>query len=118
MTAPIQVLSKVALRHPETEEGIACAGTAIETRTVKVRHKAFVFLGLTHARVKLDASLPDAARLAAKHPGRFDVGAHGWVKATFSREAPPDLTLLGRWIDESYRVMRDGSRPPKQKARR
>ncbi len=42
---PVEALRKLALALPEVEEGVSCAGTALERRTVKVRDKAFVFLG-------------------------------------------------------------------------
>lgn len=105
---PLQALRKLALEHPDVEEGIACAGTAIEKRTVKAHNRAFVFLGLSDLMVKLDESLGDARELAAKSPERYHVGAHGWVTARFDDAAPPALDRLGRWIAESYRIATAG----------
>jgi hypothetical protein len=102
---PLQALRRLALRYPEAQEGIACEGTAIETRTVKVRNKAFLFMGRADVRVKLGESLAEAAELAAKTPGRYTVGANGWMKVTFGDGESPPLDLLGRWIDESYRLL-------------
>jgi hypothetical protein len=101
----MEALRKFALRYPEAEEGIACEGTAVESRTVKVRNKAFVFLGLTDVRVKLRDCLAEAAELAAKEPECYSVGAPGWVKATFRPGQSPPPGLLERWIDESYRLL-------------
>jgi hypothetical protein len=95
----------LALRYPKAEEGIACAGTALEKRTVKARSKAFLFLGTADAMVKLGDSLAEAARLAATEPDRYKVGTHGWVTVTFGGEESPPLDLLERWIDESYRLL-------------
>ena len=87
---------KAALKYPETEEGVACEGTALEKRTIKVRNKAFVFLGTKDAMVKLGGSRAEAKRLGLL------VGANGWVKVPF--DGPAKGVLL-RWIEESYRLM-------------
>ena len=100
----MNALRDFALRYPEAEEGIACAGTAAEKRTVKARNKAFLFLGLTEAMLKLDDSLPEATALAAKHPTGCKVGAHGWVTVKLGDDAVP-LEVLEKWIDESYRLL-------------
>jgi len=99
----MHALRKVALAHPHTEEGVACEGTPVERRTVKAKKKAFVFLGMGDAMVKLRESLPEANALARKNPAAYRVGANGWVKATFGPEGPP-LDLLAKWIAESYRL--------------
>jgi predicted DNA-binding protein (MmcQ/YjbR family) len=99
-----EALRAFALSYPGAEEGIACAGTALEKRTVKAGGKAFVFLGMADAMVKLRESLAEATRLAAKEPSRCKVGAHGWVTVTFAGEAAA-LDLLKRWIDESHRLL-------------
>ena len=52
---------------------------ALESRTARTRGKAFLFLRATEARLKLQASLKDAAARAAKEPGRYVVGSGGWV---------------------------------------
>ncbi len=94
----------LARGFPEAQEGVACAGTAAEKRTVHVRKKAFVFLGATEAMVKLRESLPEALHLAAKEPNRYRVGALGWVTVTIENGDAAFLELLERWIDESYRL--------------
>lgn len=97
-------LRRFASQYPAAEEGIACEGTALETSTYKAGKKAFVFLGANDMRLKLGESLTEAARLAAKEPERYKVGAHGWVWVALGAGAPP-LELLERWIDESYRLL-------------
>lgn len=101
----MEALRKIALRFPEVEEGIACKGTALECTTFKARKKAFLFISVANARVKLQESLAEAAKLAAKEPGRYKVGAHGWAEVKFTNDEPPPLELLERWIDESYRLL-------------
>ena len=98
-------LRKVAMRYPGTEEGVACEGTPIESRTVKARGKAFLFLRVDHARFKLRESLPEANKLASRQPGRLQVGSGGWVKANLGNDGSTPLDLLERWIGESYRLM-------------
>jgi hypothetical protein len=100
----LQSLRALALQYPEAEEGIACVGTALEKRTIKVRKKAFLFLGVADAMIKLADLLPEAAALAAKDPERCKAGAHGWVTVKFDEKQPP-TELLARWIDESYRLL-------------
>jgi hypothetical protein len=102
---PTEALRTVALRYPEAEEGVACEGTAAEKRTIKARGKAFLFLGVTDAMLKLRASLDEASGLAAEEPNRYRVGAHGWVTITFGDAGPPALDRLVGWVDESYRLL-------------
>lgn len=102
---PADFLRQVAMQYPEAEEGLACAGTALEKRTIKVRKKAFLFLGTTNAMVKLGDSLTRAAELTTVEPNRFTVGAHGWVTITFGDAESLPFDLLVEWIDESYRLL-------------
>jgi hypothetical protein len=97
----MQALRRFALRLPDTEEGVACAGTALESRTVRTRGKAFLFLRATEARLKLQASLKDAAARAAKEPGRYVVGSGGWVLVKLDDSTDPIRGLEG-WIAESH----------------
>ncbi len=103
--APMQALRKAALRYPGAEEGVACEGTPIESRTVKARNKAFLFLTTGHARLKLRESLPEATKLAQKRPDQFQVGSGGWVKASLNADGSTPIEVLERWIGESYRLM-------------
>jgi hypothetical protein len=101
----VSTLRELALKYPETEEGIACAGTALEKRTIKVRNKAFLFLGKADVMLKLRDSLTEAAKLAAKAPDVYKAGANGWVTVKLDAGASPSLDVLARWIDESYRLL-------------
>jgi predicted DNA-binding protein (MmcQ/YjbR family) len=93
-------LNTIALALPEVERGVACAGTALESRTYQVKKKSFLFVSNEQARMKLDASASEARRLG------FAVGANGWV--TVSLDAPPKAAVMKRWIAESYSLV---SRP-------
>jgi hypothetical protein len=123
----VQTLRRLALGYPEAREGVSCEGTSAQRSTVKARNKAFLFFGVADAMIKLRESLAEAIKLASKDPARYRVGAHGWVRTTFGPDESPSLSLLEKWIDESYRAalaepLARGSRParkgPRQAARR
>lgn len=98
-------LRKFALRLPETEEGVACEGTALEARTFRTAKKSFLFLRAADARLKLDASLKEAAALAEKDPKRFEVGTGGWVLVKLDH-ATDAIDRLERWVTESHGLFR------------
>ncbi len=100
-------LRKIALRLPDTEEGVACEGTALEKRTLRAGGKAFLFLGVGDAMLKLRESLDEAAGLAAKEPGRYRVGANGWV--TVKLDGAP-AGRLEAWIAESRALVAGSAR--------
>lgn len=95
-------LREYALHLRECEEGIACEGTPLEKRTIKVRNKAFLFLGPRDTMLKLRESLPEAEALAAAEPDRYRVGVHGWVTVVNSTTPHEQLE---RWVYESWRLM-------------
>lgn len=95
-------LASLAAALPGTEQGLACAGTALESRTFAVRGKTFLFLSKRQARLKLDPSAPEARKLG------FPVGANGWV--TLELDALPAATVLKRWIAESHSLFAAASR--------
>jgi hypothetical protein len=101
----MQSLRTVALSYPEAQQGIACAGTAAEKRTIKARDKAFLFLGKAEVMLKLCESLAEAVEWATKAPSICRVGATGWVTLTVGNVDVLPLDLLYRWIDESYRLL-------------
>lgn len=107
---PLHALRMAAVKWPEAEDGIACEGTALKKRTVKVRNKAFLFLGVANAMLKLRESLPKATERAANKPSRYKVGATGWVTINFGGVGSLPLDVLARWVGESYRLFA----PPKQ----
>ncbi len=116
MSKTTSALRKHALRHADAEEAVACEGTPLERRTVKRNRKAFVFLGLKDAMLKLKDSLAMAADLAAKSPGLLRVGANGWVKVDDASEVP--LATLVKWIDESYALAAAAVKGKKKKKKK
>src|SRR5262249_40353424 len=99
----MEALRKIAVRLPGTEEGIACKGTALESRTFKLRKKAFLFLRTTEGRLKLDESIQEATALSAQVPEHCSVGAQGWVLVRFEGNSIP-MNVLERWVKESHRL--------------
>lgn len=93
----------IALTYPETSASGVCTRVAI-----KVRKKGFVFIGARpeehNALIKLSASLDEASALAAEHPGRYQVGKHGWVTVRMPPGERPPEGLMARWIDEAFRI--------------
>jgi hypothetical protein len=78
-------------------------------------------MGAGVIRLKLDESLAEATKLAAKEPHRYQVGANGWVAAKWSGDQALPLDVMTRWIDESYRLMapkQTEALPPRGKAKR
>ena len=99
--ATMDALWDAATRTPGVESGVACAGTAVETRTAKVRGKAFLFLRPQDARFKLAASAAEASR-----PGSgCKVGAGGWCHVVLGAADTPPLEVMERWIAESHGLM-------------
>jgi hypothetical protein len=104
-----EALRKIARKHPDVEEDVACKGTAIESSVYRVGKKSFLFVRPQDARLKLEGSMPEARKLAAKEPGRFEVGKLGWVCVRAAAGMPLPVDLLGRWIEESYRISAGGA---------
>ena len=93
-------LPSIALRLPDVERGVACAGTALESATFSTRGKAFLFVSAKAARLKLgDDSAADARRRG------FPVGKNGWV--TMPLDALPAANVVKAWIAESYAAIGD-----------
>jgi predicted DNA-binding protein (MmcQ/YjbR family) len=115
-SALLNALRTFALSLPETDEGIACEGTSLEKRTIKVRKKAFVFLGKTDVMFKLSRSLSDATAIAKESPDFVKAGATGWV--TIKLEGSPvSRPSLEGWIKESYQLFAGAPSASKSKAK-
>ena len=90
-------LATIALALPDVDQGIACAGTALESRTYQLKKKSFLFVSKDQARLKLDASASEAKKLG------FTVGANGWVAIPLGDV--PAVAVIKRWIAESYSLV-------------
>jgi predicted DNA-binding protein (MmcQ/YjbR family) len=80
-------------------------------RAMKVKGKAFVFLGgekntqELSMSVKLPQSRDMAADLPFAEPTGYGLGKSGWVTARFDKASAVPLDLMKAWIDESYRAI-------------
>lgn len=99
----IAALVEFAGGLPDVTEGIACAGTALEKRTLRIGKKAFLFASAKDLMFKLADSLAAARQLAAKQTESIRAGAGGWVKVTSA--AKVETAQLKTWIRESYGLM-------------
>lgn len=111
-------LRKIALGLDAVTEGVACEGTALERRTVKVGTKAFVFIGATEAMLKLESSLAEASAFAEAAPEHCRVGSGGWVKLTIGQKESPAEEVVARWIVESYDLAASAKKRPVAAKRR
>jgi hypothetical protein len=102
-------LGSIALALPGVDEGIACAGTSLESQTYRVNEKNFLFVAGKEARLKLSISAVEARRRGCA------VGANGWVK--LSLDALPPASVVRRWIAESHSLAAAGSAEPRARAR-
>ena len=98
----LEALRQAGLRQPNVEESIACKGTALESATLKVRGKAFLFLRPGKAMLKLGSSQKAALKLADEQPAYYNVGAGGWTTVDLSDPKKLSMRLLESWIAESH----------------
>ena len=95
-----------AMSYPEAHEDHPWGHIA-----VKVKGKAFVFLGgdknakELSMSVKLPQSRDMAVDLPFAEPTAYGLGKSGWVTATFTKISEVPMDLLREWIDESYRAI-------------
>jgi hypothetical protein len=102
-TDPVKALRRLALKYADVEEGIACEGTAVEGPVFRAGKKSFLFVRDVEMRFRLQESIPEMTRLAAKEPKRYQAGAGGWCKVTFGEQGMPPMELVEKWVEESYR---------------
>ena len=103
-------LRRVALSYPATSEHFPWGH-----RTIKVRDKAFVFMGQGDGKegskggffftAKLPTSRHVALMLPFAEPTGYGLGKSGWVSASFPQGSKPPLDMLIAWLDESYRAV-------------
>ena len=99
-------LRELGLSFPETTEDFPWGH-----RTLKVKGKAFVFMGtgkeagasddLFFISCKLPASAPMALTLPGVKPTGYGLGKSGWVSAQFPPGKAP-VAMLKEWLRESY----------------
>jgi predicted DNA-binding protein (MmcQ/YjbR family) len=97
-------LRELALRYPEAYEEFPWGH-----RAIKVKKKAFLFMGGETGILSLSLKLPLSGRVALIHgfasPTGYGLGKSGWVTARFQAKDEVPIALLRQWIDESYRAI-------------
>ncbi|MDH3734341.1 MAG: hypothetical protein OEU54_12445 [Gemmatimonadota bacterium] len=100
---PTDAIRRQAIEFPAVAKGTSCNQSAF-----KAGKGTFLFIGPGpkgqgfKAMFKLTASMPQALKLAAEEPERFEVGSTGWVTARFTAEEPLPEPIWQRWLAESY----------------
>lgn len=73
-----------------------------------VRGKTFVFMNVEGLPLRLSFKLPRSRFEALEHafasPTGYGLGRSGWVTVALEPGTKPALSLLKRWLDESYRA--------------
>ena len=114
---PTDAIRRQAGTFPGVVKGTSCTQSAF-----KAGKGTFLFIGPGpkgkgfKAMFKLSASMPQALKLAAEDPKRFEVGSTGWVTVRFTVEEPLPKRIWGKWLAESYEVT-SGTGPKAKKAK-
>jgi predicted DNA-binding protein (MmcQ/YjbR family) len=78
-------------------------------RAFKVRGKTFLFLSTESSGLGISVKLPESGVLALElpfaEPTGYGLGKSGWVSAKWSAGKDVPLSLVGEWLDESYRAI-------------
>jgi hypothetical protein len=112
---PTDAIRRQAVTFPAVAKGTSCTQSAF-----KAGNGTFLFIGPGpkgqgfKAMFRLKASMPQARKLAATDPKRFEIGSTGWVTARFTSEDPLPKRIWGKWLAESYEVTCSGSRKAKK----
>jgi hypothetical protein len=95
---------EAGLRLPGVERGTACEGTALQSDTLKVNGRAFLFLSPKKAYLKLAGSVPEAQKAARLSPAVVPGGA-GWTSLLWDAPCPVGAAVLRRWVAESHALI-------------
>lgn len=97
-------LREVGVGYPEVTEDFPWGH-----RTLKVKGKAFVFMGVSAEGFFLSVKLPQsngaALMLPFAQPTGYGLGKSGWVSANFGANDTPPMDMLRLWLAESYRAV-------------
>ena len=97
-------LREAGMAYPEVTEDFPWGH-----RTLKVKGKAFIFMGISAEGFFLSVKLPHsngaALMLPFAQPTGYGLAKSGWVSASFGARDTPPLEMLRQWLDESYRAV-------------
>ncbi|MFT5287908.1 MAG: hypothetical protein ACI8TQ_004096 [Planctomycetota bacterium] len=100
---PTAAICKLAASLDDVTVGSSCNQSSF-----KVGKHSLLFIGPGakgvgfKAMFKLDKSMSQAEKLAAKEPDRYQAGSKGWVTVRFTAEMPIPKTIWEKWVKESY----------------
>lgn len=99
------ILRECALGYPEATEDFPWGH-----RAIKVKKKAFVFMGTSDSgEFGLSVKLPQTAGMAVSlpfcRPAGYGLAKSGWVDVVMNGARRPPLELVKQFIDESYRAV-------------
>ena len=105
IAAAAEAMRRHALSFPETHEDFPWE----DHRAVKVKGKAFLFMGMSATELSFSVKLPQsrdiALLLSFAKPTGYGLGKSGWVSGLFQGDAKPPVDMLLAWLDESYRAI-------------
>ncbi|HVG58653.1 MAG TPA: MmcQ/YjbR family DNA-binding protein [Hyalangium sp.] len=97
-------LRDLALTYPGAHEDFPWGH-----RALKVKGKAFLFMGSEDGGLGLSVKLPHsnsaALMMPFATPTGYGLGKSGWVSASFPKGQQPPMEMLRQWVDESYRAV-------------
>ena len=102
---PTDANRRLAVTFPGVAKGTSCTQSSF-----KAGKGTFLFIGPGpkgqgfKAMFKLNASMPQALKLASEDPQHFEAGSTGWVTVRFTAEDPLSKRIWGKWLAESYDV--------------
>jgi hypothetical protein len=102
---PTEPIRRKAAAFPAVAKGTSC-----NQPSFKAGKRSFLYIGPGpkgigfKAMFKLEASRPEARKLATQTPHRFEVRSTGWVTARFTSEEPMPKRLWNEWLEESYEL--------------
>lgn len=103
-------LGDFALSLARVTRGVACAGTALESRTFAVNEKSFLFVSHKDLRLKLGKSIAEAKEMG------LSVGVNGWIKIPAAYQ--PSASVMKKWIAESHALMASTQKTAKKAAKK
>jgi predicted DNA-binding protein (MmcQ/YjbR family) len=97
-------IAALAARYPEVTEDHPWGH-----RAFKVRGKTFLFTASDKTGLGISVKLPESGVLALElpfaRPTPYGLGKSGWVSARWGSGKDVPLSLVGEWLEESFRAI-------------
>ncbi len=103
--AAAEAMRAHGLSYPGTHEDFPWE----DHRALKVKGKAFVFMGMGSDELNFSVKLPQSKDIALMlpfaTPTGYGLGKSGWVSASFGPDSSPPGDMVLDGVDESYRAV-------------